>query len=284
MKDYKCIICGNTSFLPLFKKGEIKQFHLHKCPDCSLEFLYPVPSETVLEECYNISYFSKRTDRGYDNYFSDNIRNEIERVFKLNIENLGFKKLSKNCGNKGRSLDIGCAAGYFVNYMKNAGWDANGIDVSAPCTEFAVNELKLSVKNGNYLKTEYREKFDLITMWATIEHLRKPEKFIQKIHSDLKEHGQLYLSTCRTGIFNFKIFFSKNWRYYNFPEHIFFFTEKNLKKLLSDNGFKIIKYRTYGSGINSKYRFLKTICDYAAKLFFSGDMMIIAAEKKAGNQ
>ena len=116
-------------------------------------------------------------------------------------------------------------------------------------------------------------------MWATIEHLTDPEKFIKKAFSDLEEGGCFYISTCRSGIWNFKNFFGKNWRYYNFPEHIYFFTKENLMTLLKRNGFKVTAYRTYGSGMDPGKKLLKKLCDFAAKKFKAGDMMLLAAVK-----
>jgi SAM-dependent methyltransferase len=276
-----CFICGSKSFRELFQKSSPAgfSFTLKKCRSCSLEFLDPLPDEDDIAKYYGQEYFSKRTDRGYDDYFSSQLRREIERVIKLNLGDIGFFKYEKKLGPVKRSLDIGCAAGYFVNYLKERQWDSYGIDISAECVNFAKNTLKLNVERENYLKAQFNAKFDLITLWATIEHLHHPDLIIEKALHDLKPGGCLYISTCRTG-FNFKIFQRAKWRYYNFPEHIFYFSSTNMTRLLEEKGFTVKKIFTYGSGFGNAGTMLRTCADFIARQFFMGDMMVIAAQKE----
>jgi 2-polyprenyl-3-methyl-5-hydroxy-6-metoxy-1,4-benzoquinol methylase len=276
----ECIICGNPTAVNLFQKkgtGGL-HFNLAACENCGLEFLHPRPTEEEIIRCYDSDYFTRRTDRGYDDYFSEPIRSEIERVIALNLKALSFDRYENDLVAPRRSLDIGCAAGYFVNHLRGRGWESQGIDVSKPCTDFALKKLSLSVLNGNYLETVYLERFDLITLWATIEHLHHPELVLAKAFKDLRTGGMIYLSTCRTG-FGFMKLFGSSWRYYNFPEHLFFFSLSNLKKLLRKNGFKITCTFTYGSGFGKPKTILRRIADFAARRLRLGDMMVIAAQK-----
>ena len=74
-------------------------------------------------------------------------------------------------------------------------------------------------------------------------------------------------------------FFGANWRYYNFPEHLFFFSYESMKKLLELNGFKIVSYSTYGSGMGKGGSIVRKITDHLAKNYYLGDMMLIGAVK-----
>ena len=282
MKSCSCIFCGETQNNYFFSKpsrcGE--NFNIYKCRNCGSESIQPVPSDEMLKDYYEKTYFTTRTDRGYDNYFSDQIKNEIERVFKMNLDDLGFFS-GKTLANGGTHLDIGCAAGYFTAYMKSLGWDANGIDVSRICTDFAHKKLKLDVVCGDYLKHNYKQKFNLITMWASIEHLPRPDLFLNKIMNDLTDNGKLYISTCRADSF-FKNVARKRWRYYNVPEHIHYFTIKGIKSLLKRNGFETVKLFCYGSGFGKPGSFTRKSADFVAKNFSAGDMMVISAQKKGG--
>jgi SAM-dependent methyltransferase len=278
MEDINCILCGENSNRFLFSKesdnGEI--FSLVKCKDCGLQFISPRPLYKEMGKYYN-NYFQKRSDRGYDNYFSEKIKNEIERVFKLNLEDLDFFSFEKTTEYK-TALDIGSAAGYFVSYLKKREWNSIGIDTSDECVDIG-KKYGINLIKGDYLKTDFEDKFSLITLWATIEHLHQPDFFLKKIYNDLTDHGILYMSTCRADGFNFMKLFGPKWRYYNFPQHLYFFSYKQLKKLLQNNGFEIIKYTTYGSGVGIGGSFKRKIADFMAKKFFMGDMMIISAKK-----
>ncbi|MBN2038417.1 MAG: class I SAM-dependent methyltransferase [Spirochaetes bacterium] len=280
ISNKKCIICGSERQRFIFGKesGSGDVFNLVMCSGCGLMFLEEVPDEKEIEKYYTGIYFSKRTDRGYNNYFSGDVRDEIERVFKLNLEDLGFFDFEKSLNEKKRSLDIGCAAGYFVNYLKERGWESKGIDISRDCVQFAVDN-RLNVEFGNYLEFNFSQKFDLITLWATIEHLHHPELVLEKAYADLKKGGMLYISTCRVGGINFMNLFGSSWRFFNFPEHIYFFSYRTLKTLLNKSGFTISGYKTYGSNVGVSGSFLRKFADYSAKKFYMGDMMIVAAEK-----
>jgi 2-polyprenyl-3-methyl-5-hydroxy-6-metoxy-1,4-benzoquinol methylase len=276
----ECIVCNNpkSSFLFAKKSDQGEEFKLCKCSNCHLEYVSPRPTYEAIGEYYKSQYFSQRTDRGYNNYFSKKIKSEIERVIRLNLGDLDFFKYESNIQTK-YSLDIGCAAGYFVNYLYNRNWQAEGIDVSKSCTDFAQNSLRLKVQNGNYLETTFTKKFNLITLWATIEHLHYPVQTIKKIYSDLAPGGYIYISTCRIDGINFMKLFGKKWRYYNFPEHLFFFSKKTITNFLKQHGFVIKKYFTYGSGTGKANSILRKIADFFAKYYKMGDMMVIAAQK-----
>ncbi len=275
-----CVICGSRVNTPEFKKTSAlgDEFTLVKCNDCGLKFLSQVPDDKEIMKYYEENYFTKRTERGYDNYFSGKIKNEIERVFKLNLEDLGFFKYESQLVADRRSLDIGCAAGYFVNYLKGRGWHSSGIDISGACVRFA-KKSGLDISQGDYLKVKPEKKFDLITLWATIEHLHRPDLIFNKIYEDLKPEGVLYISTCRAGGFNFMKLFGRNWRFYNFPEHVYFFSYKTMKQLLKKSGFTLVNYKTYGSNIGKSGTFTRRIADFLAKKLYIGDMMIVSAKK-----
>ncbi len=276
----KCIICKSKNYRILFNKesayGEL--FTLAKCRQCGMEFLLEAPEAHELEKYYKKEYFTRRTSRGYDDYFSSSLRAEIERVFKLNLEDLNFFEFEKRLSGNKSVLDIGCAAGYFVSYMKDRSWKSTGVEISHECVDFA-KKLDLDVMQGDYLDMDFQNKFHLITLWATIEHLYHPAKVLEKVYNDLEDNGMLYISTCRVGGVNFMRLFGKEWRYYNFPEHLYFFSIETLKKLLKQNGFEVKRIITYGSGFGKSGTRLRKIADFLAKKLYLGDMMLVSAIK-----
>jgi len=281
MENVSCIICGRADPAALFTKKSRSgdPFGLVRCRGCGLEYVSPRPSPEEMSRYYGMDYFATRTDRGYDDYLSEKTRSEIERVIDLNLTDLGFFGFEKSAPPRKRSLDIGCAAGYFVSYLKRRGWDSRGIDVAGGCVDFA-RRAGLDVIEGDYLKARFGERFCLVTMWATIEHLHRPDLFLEKIHEELEDDGLLYISTCRTGGLNFKRLFGKGWRYYNFPEHLYFFSYANIKNLLEQKGFRTVGYATYGSGFGIPESVSRRAADYAAKRFGLGDMMLVSARRR----
>jgi 2-polyprenyl-3-methyl-5-hydroxy-6-metoxy-1,4-benzoquinol methylase len=278
MDSVSCPICFNTNIKHVFTKKSKHEdyFTIYRCRKCKHEFIFPIPEEETLLRYYDAEYFTVRTDRGYNNYFSESTKKQIATVFQMNLDDIGFEKFEATLPPNRRSLDIGSAAGYFVEIMKNRGWEAFGIDVSNECTSFARKNLGLNVVQGDYLKTRYTLPFDLITLWATIEHLPQPELFLKKAREEIYKSGRLIISTCRSDSF-FKKIHSKKWRYYNVPEHIHYFSVRSLTLLLRRSGFKIEHYFTYGSGFGKSGTINRKAADSIAKNFKSGDMIVISA-------
>ncbi len=281
MEEAHCILCGPAKRRAVFTRSPAggEAFTLVRCTSCGLRYLSPRPTEKEIGRYYQSTYFTRRTDRGYDNYFAPGTRAQIERLFLLNLDDLGFSEYERSLRGPRRALDIGCAAGYFVNMLAARGWKAAGIDISESCVAFARDRLKLDVTRGGYLEKKYRHRFDLISLWATIEHLHRPDLFLQKIRCDLGDGGRLYLSTCRAGGASFMRLYGSRWRYYNFPEHLYFFSIGQMMRLLEANGFRPVACSTYGSGFGRPGSFLRKAADLAAKRFNMGDMMVVAAEK-----
>ena len=318
-----CSICSSAGLQYLFSKPSKDHinYNIFQCKKCNIAQVSPLPSQEILDSYYSNEYFTSRTDRGYENYYSDETRKEIFRVWNLNLSDLGINPnlypinnepsniihnsvgknlLSNNSSNpkmqsndaiiqfasdKARSLDVGCAAGYFVDYMKSLGWQSMGIEIAPDPIKFAREKLKLDIVEGNFLEwdKQAKEKFEMITLWASIEHMRDPLAVLKKILSHLTEDGILILSTCRWGILS-KIL-KKKWRFLNVPEHLFYFGLDEIIKLMHELGYKYHKSITYGSGMTMKknpskiFLKLKKFLDWFVKISNQGDMMALCFKK-----
>ncbi|XDD55359.1 class I SAM-dependent methyltransferase [Leptospira sp. WS4.C2] len=294
MELIPCNTCGQNRFRPIFtKKSPLgESFSIVACEFCGLVQVNPQPSFADVKKYYDDSYFTQRTERGYDNYYSDKLRAEISRVFQLNLNDLDFFSWEKDRiselspEDKLSSLDIGCAAGYFVAYQKDRGYDAYGIEIADGPVRFARETLKLNIFQESFLDwdTKFQNKFDVITLWATIEHLHRPKETLEKIKGHLKPGGVLILSTCRYGLL--AKLAGLTWRYLNVPEHLYYYSYLGLKKLLLTLGYHHPVSFTYGSGMTSRpkasflFKLRKQIMDRLVKWFQLGDMMVYMVKKE----
>lgn len=289
MIQSQCGICSRQNFKPVFdkksKKGET--FHIVICKNCHTLQTLPRPSISELSSYYQDSYFERRTDRGYNNYKSASIQKEISRVFELNLTDLNFFSVEPSLLAAGaRSLDVGCAAGYFVEFLAKRGWHSEGIEISKPMAEFAQSR-GLKVSHGDFLESATSQHFgqyNLISLWASLEHFAEPVRLIQRLSESLKPGGSLILSTCRRGLLSWLT--GPNWRYMNVPEHLFFFSLPGIQSIFAEYGFECIKSISYGSGFTTKqnasigYRFAKRIFDPLVKVLNQGDMMALHFRKR----
>lgn len=286
MEFVPCNNCNQKEFRPVLEKASAKgdKFQVQKCKNCGLLQTNPRPTFSEILEYYSSEYFHKRTERGYDNYYSSEVRAQIERVLLLNLNDLKFFDYEKTLSDK-KVLDIGCAYGYFLNLLKGRGWDTLGIDIAGEPVQLARERLSLNVIQDNFLEWDKKiqNKFHLITLWASLEHLHYPKETLQKIYKHLHPNGRIILSTCRYGIL--AKLQGANWRYMNVPEHLYFYTLKQLKEQLEKIGFQFVAQITYGSGLTTKknasffYNISKKILDSLVKVLGQGDMMALHFKK-----
>lgn len=283
-EDRRCKLCGGELNYLFEKTGEDKKpYPLYSCKDCQCWQIYPLPSQEYLHSLYQDKYFKKRTKRGYANYLSPEVKKSIQSTFKKNLSDLGFFSFSQTLSQK-NALEVGCAAGFFVEYLQKLGWSSKGIDIAEEMIE-AGKANGLDLYCDDYLEKDFEEKFQLISFWATLEHLSNPLSFLKKMKQDLAENGVIYLSTCHLGIFA-KVY-GTQWRYLNVPEHLFYFSIKSLERLAEQADLKVAHTFTYGSGLTAKpelglpYSILKGFGDWAAKTTGQGDMIVCRLEHLA---
>lgn len=239
----------------------------------------PRPTAEELAECYQGAYFEQRTDRGYADYRSDAVRRQIERVYVMNLRDLGFFEVEPELLRAGgRSLDVGCAAGYFVEFLHRRGWSASGVEISAPMVAHA-RKAGLDVVQADFLTCPVLEDYDFVTLWASLEHFANPRLLIERLARAVRPGGSLILSTCRRGLLSSLL--GPSWRYMNVPEHLFFFSLPGLVRLFDEYGFTAVRHVTYGSGMTMRqgaswlYRASKSLADSLVKITGQGDMMAL---------
>ncbi len=246
---------------------------------CTVWQIQPLPSPAELTALYQNEYFKERSDRGYADYTSDKIYRSVVSTLEKNLRDLDFFPWEKNLPSEKRLLEVGCAAGHAVAYFAARGWQALGMDIAHEMIE-AGRAAGRNLEEADFLSHDFQaQKYDLITHWATLEHLPQAEAFLTKMRTLLAPGGKIYLSTCNTGYFARR--YGKAWRYLNVPEHVFYFNKKSLSVLAAKCGLKISGAFSYGSGFTTKegagfsYRLRKKIADKLARWHLTGDMIVI---------
>lgn len=301
-----CDLCGTQDFRKLFISVSTppycEPFQLVRCKSCGLVQVNPQPNQAAVQPYYGDKYFLRRNRRGYDNYYSEAQRQQICSVYKENLQDLRFleyeeelfkqykkgiassRPIKKTSGLSPRSLDAGCAAGYFVHLMKERGWFAEGIEMASGPVAVARKQ-GLKIYQDDFLKTKRLKanSYDMISFWASIEHMHSPWAVFQQSANLLKNGGCLLLSTCRYGLLA-RILGDK-WRFMNVPEHLYFFSLQQIKKMAKKAGFEWVASVTYGSGLTSKkemnflYKSSKLFLDSLVKQSNQGDMMALHFRK-----
>ena len=139
-------------------------------------------------------------------------------------------------------LDVGCGKGFFVKEARDNDIVAQGIDLSESGISHAVDILGVPARVGkmeDQTDGDWKEKFDVITFWATIEHLPDPHLTLDAIYKCLKPNGIVIMDT-GLGNHHLEKFLPGYNQWYIAPEHLFVFSEIGLVSLVRKAGFKVI--------------------------------------------
>jgi 2-polyprenyl-3-methyl-5-hydroxy-6-metoxy-1,4-benzoquinol methylase len=265
-----CTICNSTEFCQTYNFNDKYYF---VCKGCHSAVFSPVPSENEIDEFYRnyVTYKSGLTEYMTESSYPGFISN-LE--FTLNDLGLPFQDRSINL------VDIGSGNGFFLKYLseKYPKIKAEGVDLSKQCVENCL-ERGLNVKIGDVFSLILEKKYDFITLFHVIEHVKNPIEWIKRINQQLITGGYFIIETPVYGIIAES--FAENWRYFMPIEHLILFSKSALLDLLKNEGFEIISHITYGSGNNSPdiCPINKRAMDQFAKFTGNGDTIAVCAKK-----
>ena len=140
----------------------------------------------------------------------------------------------------GRVLDVGCAAGFFLEVMANRGWDVFGLEPSQAILPRAQERLGAARVHGGFLKGSpfAPDSFDLITLWDVLEHIPDPLGALHRIHTLLRPDGVLILETQNVRSLMASVL-GRRWHHYKFAEHLFHFHPGTVRQALEQTGFRV---------------------------------------------
>lgn len=243
MNDKKCNICGSSD-CKVFPNKFFKNILL-RCQKCGLIFVELQPELPELKKIYGQNYFKNTNSNsiGYEDYLKD--KPNIIKTFEKR-----FKDIEKLYPEKGKILDLGCAMGFFLEVAENHGWTPYGVEISNYAVNIAKKRFGEKISNGTLDEVSFPNNFfDIITMWDYFEHIPDPFQELSRARQLLKKDGLLILSTPNADSLPHKIF-KDRWMGYKDQEHLYYFSKKNVRMLLEQSGFKVLKTERVGKYIS----------------------------------
>lgn len=156
-----------------------------KCKKCGLIFPNPLPIPIDLQDHYGISpdaYWPEEYFKVDPNYLDG-------FVFKMNK----IQSIKKDA----KILDIGAGIGKAMIAFERNGYDVYGIEPSETFYQFAIDKMNISkdkIQNVSIENCTFEvNQFDVITMFAVLEHLYDPAKAVEQVMKWLKPGGLLFI-------------------------------------------------------------------------------------------
>jgi predicted TPR repeat methyltransferase len=218
--------------------------------DAKLEMLHTVPKPTEIEKYYQDEAYISHTDRNHT---------VLEKIYQK-VKGYNLKKktswVRKYARQNASVLDVGAGTGSFIKYLRDQGWQAEGVEPNNKARKTAIDK-------GIDLKTTLHaveaNNFDVITLWHVLEHLPDLEKDISDISEKLRTNGLLFIA-----VPNFRSYDAKHygtyWAAYDVPRHLWHFSQHSIKTIFSKKGFSLVKVKPmffdafYIAQLSEKYK------------------------------
>ena len=253
-----CPVCGGSSFksfltcADFFVSGE--EYNIKQCSSCGFKITENIEDEINIGRYYQSDeYIShSNTSKGLVNSVYHTVRKTMLGRKRRLVERATSLKT-------GHLLDVGTGTGFFLNEMKEQGWQVTGTEKSSDARNFAKKEFNLENLPSEELFNMEDNSFDAITLWHVLEHIHKLNENMEAFYRLLKNNGKLLIAVPNHDSYDAK-HYKEFWAAYDVPRHIWHFAPGQMKIFGEKHGFKLLSlhampfYSFYVSMLSEKYK------------------------------
>jgi 2-polyprenyl-3-methyl-5-hydroxy-6-metoxy-1,4-benzoquinol methylase len=239
--SYPCPVCQGWENKEIYT---IKGFPIVECQCCSMVYVNPRINNANLYEIYTSDYFFNEGN-GYENY-------ELTAHLRVKTFQRWYKETEPFLKTKtGNALDIGCAAGYFLDVLQEKGWEIEGIELEQKMLTL-VRERGYTVHDTTLESFDSNKKYHLITLFDVLEHLPNLLSNIDKLEQLLDDKGSIVLVTPDYASRQRKLF-GKRWFQFKPREHIQYFTQETLLKAIEKSNLTLVYCKKSGQYADTNF-------------------------------
>lgn len=232
-----CPVChGTTVRRPLRKEFQGVRLQFGTCTGCGT--LYQNPRLTVgsLRTVYDSEEFFEGHQKNVNYYSFLSGEGYLRRTASGRIER--FRPYAPGR----RLLEVASAAGFFLAEAREAGFEAEGIELSNPMAAYARERWQVPVTAGSIEEVELApEAYDVIASWGVMTILRDPRAVMAKFHAALKPGG----------VWAFNTYYRRSWWGRLFGSRWYILVantsqihdDATLRRLLDEAGFDLVARR-----------------------------------------
>lgn len=244
-----CLVCGGDRWEAVTRGAP---YGVVRCAVCGLGMIDPRPDPQALQAYYNDEgYFSRETGfAGYADYLRWEPWIKKTAVRRLNL-------IERWIQPPGRLLEIGCAAGFFLEVARSRGWDVQGIELSPWAARIARERLGPDrVVQGSIEEAAAGfggASFDVVVGWDVLEHLLEPDRALSRLNAAMTERGILAVTTPDAEGWLARWMGPRWMNYAKLPEHIFMFGKQTLCDLLWQHRFQPFVVQSHGKHVPAEF-------------------------------
>lgn len=224
----RCPLCGAASRRRFARHG----YWIRDCAACLHRFAEGRFDEIHVERVYDDTYFAEGGE-GYPQYLADG------RI--LRDRGRWYGRLLSRHLQPGSVLDVGCAAGFWLQGLADCGWRPSGIEPNPRMAGHARDRLGLAVRTGSIEELETGEPRDLVTMIQVVAHFRDPRLALRRAAGVLRPGGHLLIETWDRASWVARVM-GRRWHEYSPPSVLHWFTRGRLRDLAGECGLREVAW------------------------------------------
>ena len=192
---------------------------------------------------YPAEYFDATAPIGYGDYARQAQRRAREAYF-LALRLQGNQRAA-------RVLEVGCALGFLLSALQDAGYQVAGVDASDFAVYYARSRFNLEVVRGTIEDADFAPaSFDLVVQKDLLEHVSHPRAHLVETARIMRPGAELWLVT-PNGEANLRPMAAHGDAADSGVPlldqgHLSFFSEDHLRTLFAECGFDVLRARTIG--------------------------------------
>lgn len=211
-----------------------KSFELYRCNDCGFKYINNPPPVEEASTYYATDDYVEHSDskEGFVNYLYHFARKRMLRVKYQWLDQYDVER---------KILDFGTGTGYFLNFMKNKGFDTTGIEINPEAREYGKDNFNLEIYSPEELMLEsFPSAYGLITFWHVLEHVYNVDEVIQRVRNLLLPNGKLVIALPNHRCIEANTY-GAYWNGYDIPRHLWHWDPMSFKAYAERHGFSILE-------------------------------------------
>ena len=229
-----CPGCGSARHHMRFVSHDLYPFHV--CEECGTLFVpYAIEEdfiEAFLTAVPEARVIADRMMAGRDRETMASDHERFDAYFAL------AEAMANGAPDGQRYLDIGCGVGHSIDAARERGYDAVGLEISRT----ALTTARARGRNCHH-PDEWRDegKFELVTLFETLEHVATPFEMLASAQSRLSEKGLLLVTVPNGASWEASLLSDRSVHVYGGFDgvgHINLFTPEGLSALMRQAGFE----------------------------------------------
>ena len=240
-----------------------KKFKITQDKETGVLKTTPTPKKEDLSSYYNSEAYASHQERA-----NTLVLWAYMRVRKRTLKSK-IKLISAISTTAGNLLDFGCGLGDFLLATQAQGWSSYGIEPHQKVKAKAKKKIKREIYSTIQEAQKTNKKYDIITMWHSLEHVVDLSRTLRFLHNSTKKKGKVVIAVPNHKSFDAK-HYKKFWAAYDTPRHVWHFDQKSITNLFKKEGFVLERKHLmmwdafYISVLSEKYKGSRAIYFKAA--------------------